>query len=345
MLRVTRQYAEAIGPGSGSARVTRQYIEVLGEATIQEASVSSPLGFTSAAVIANVVLNQWINDPLGLEQVTDERGPVYVAVRHTLGLDDVEQARPSVINVAVADVLQFADRAGRTISVSLGSTLTITDEGRRAAVAESVLALVASVSAGKGGEASDLLALTDTVDLEAVVFQNVIDTLELTHAGAYQLHGPAGLAKQYRPMVGFSTASGVSAPPIAVPTLCDGTLMLTFPYESPTLTVVLRNPEFANKDALTFNRVNRATRGGTLVIYADTAWPKTQKLTVEVTCLGESQVADLRNFFVQSLGREVGLLDHEGRQWRGLILDPDTPVANPEIKDYTVTFEFEGELC
>ena len=122
-------------------------------------------------------------------------------------------------------------------------------------------------------------------------------------------------------------------------------MTLTFPYVAPTNTLVLRNPEFANKDSLNFNRINRTTRGGTLVVFADSQWPKTQTLALEVRALKPLQADDLIDFFDQSLGLEVGLLDHEGRQWQGIITDPETPVINPERGDYSASFTFEGVLC
>ena len=43
-----------------------------------------------------------------------------------------------------------------------------------------------------------------------------------------------------------------------------------------TFSVSLRAPNLGNKDRLSFNRVLRETRGGTLVVFADPIWPKVQ---------------------------------------------------------------------
>ena len=157
--------------------------------------------------------------------------------------------------------------------------------------------------------------------------------------------GSACLNKQYQPQLGFTTDTTVEVPEGTAPTLGNGTLTLTFPFTLPTTTLVLRNPEFTNKDSLNFNRINRTTRGGTLVVYADPIWPKTQTLGFEVHCLKRAQADELIEFFGDSLGLEIGLLDHEGRQWRGIITNPDTPIINPERGDYSVSFYFEGVQC
>jgi hypothetical protein len=107
---------------------------------------------------------------------------------------------------------------------------------------------------------------------------------------------------------------------------------------------VLRNPELANKETLSFDRINRETRGGTLEVYSDPDWPKAKTLSLEVQHLKQSQVDDLLQFFLDSLGQEIGLLDHENRQWRGFILTPDAEVTHVGRENRSVQFDFEGEL-
>ena len=103
--------------------------------------------------------------------------------------------------------------------------------------------------------------------------------LNLTHSGAYyEENGSPCPNKQYQPQLGFTTDTTVLSPGCGGSLLAGWHLTLTFPYVSPTNTLVLRNPEFANKDSLNFNRINRTTRGGALVVFADSDWPKTQTL-------------------------------------------------------------------
>jgi hypothetical protein len=67
-------------------------------------------------------------------------------------------------------------------------------------------------------------------------------------------------------------------------------------------------------------------------------------LSLEVQHLKQTQVDDLLDFFLDSLGQEVGLLDHENRQWRGIILTPDAEVTYVGRENRSVQFDFEGEL-
>jgi hypothetical protein len=270
---------------------------------------------------------------------------VYTRLAHVLELEQEAFVHVSVVNLSVSDPLGLADRANRVIPLLASNELALETVGDKCNAADNALVLVQTVSIGKGKDVEQLLGLTQTVVAEGAFLRWVTTMLGLIQSGTYQLEGPSCLVRQYRPFVGFSGDEGTTPPSVTSPILADATLTLTYPYVSPTLTVVLRNPDFANKDNLTFNRVNRTTRGGILIVFADPNWPKVQKLSVQVSALRSPQVADLRTFFALSLGKEVGLLDHENRQWRGIIINPDTPILNPEHGDYSVSFEFEGELC
>ena len=87
---------------------------------------------------------------------------------------------------------------------------------------------------------------------------------------------------------------------------------LLYPAVGPaTDSVTLRAPNLGNKDRLSFNRVLRETRGGTLVVYADPIWPKIQTLVLSFSGLSGDEAQALIAFFNDHLGLEIGLLDWE----------------------------------
>ena len=97
---------------------------------------------------------------------------------------------------------------------------------------------------------------------------------------------------------------------------------------------------------MTFSRINRITRGGTLIVFSDPDWPKFETLAVRIQGLTEAQAKDLLDFFYDSTAAEVGLLDWEGRQWRGLITTPEAQIQQARKGcGYEVEFEFEGRLA
>lgn len=356
MLRATRQSVDALITGSGFARVTRQYVDVLIDPTLLYGDAADVLEFVDGAeavlihaVTQDVGLSDsiafthiWVRpveDDLGLIETLDVRGPIYVTINHNLGLDHLPAGHLAVQNVSAESVIWFQYKAARVQTAFVENTVTFSDVVYRLHPSADVLSLTQEALVGKGKSAENELIFTQVVIPGAVFRRSVTNDLALLQSGTYQLIGPCTL-KQYDPFIGFGAV--ITEP---TPTLGLATFTLTYPYVDPTTTLVLRSPAFGDRDQIGFTRINRQTRGGTLIVFADSIWPKTQTLQVEVSGLRQAQADDFLAFVGESLGKEIGLLDHENRQWRGLIMDPDTPIANPERGEYTISFQFEGELC
>ena len=109
-------------------------------------------------------------------------------------------------------------------------------------------------------------------------------------------------------------------------------------------TVELRPPNLGNKDRLSFDRINRESRGGTLKVFADPDWPKIQTLVLNFSALNRDQAYELIRFMRDHLGLEVKVSDWEQRVWKGVITKPSDPVIQDSKNSYSASFEFEGEL-
>jgi hypothetical protein len=383
--RVTRQYIDALYGAAGKARITQQYVEVLGSALEGQeypVSVTSTLAFTDTIVAgldryatytdtiefteqigvtqvhfvgstlelsdsATAVrdIPRTVVDTLDFVETNEWHGPHYFYERNFINFEQIPYGHLAVINVWVNDTLEFTEKRGRTIYITVSDWLNLAAVGIKKDAIKHTLTFTETIVAGKSKAITTTMTLTPILHVTGLFHRQITDDLGLVHAAAYQATGSACLNRQYQPQLGFTTDTTVSVPTAVAPTLSDGTLTLTFPYVSPTTTLVLRNPQFNNKDTLNFNRINRTTRGGALVVFADPQWPKTQTLAFEVRSLTQSQAANLLEFFDDCLGLEIGLLDHEGRQWRGIITNPEEPIVNPEQGDYSTTFQFEGVLC
>jgi hypothetical protein len=156
------------------------------------------------------------------------------------------------------------------------------------------------------------------------------------------------LLYEYHPFIGEGLSTEVTPPPATlIPPVAgvDVSFQLRVPatgtlYDS----IELRSPNLGNKDRLSFNRIVRETRGGTLMVYADPMWPKIQTLVLSFSGLTGTQKDALLSFLDTYLGQEIGLLDWEHRYWKGVIVKPDMPVVQDDRNSYTASFEFEGEL-
>lgn len=281
------------------------------------------------------------SDTLAFVQTVGLQGPIYLTVHQTLHLE--QDADDPHKFVKVEQVLGFVQSAGRTIPVSVSQTLAFTQNGERKNIVLQTLALLQSVAVGKGGDVEQELGLTEVITVRGIFRRLPTDDLGLNQSATYYIdRGCVRVA--YSPYVGASDPD--YTPPTTVePTLGSNTLTLTHPYTAPTTTLVLRNPAFSDKDRLNFNRINRETRGGTLIVFSDPKWPKTQTLALQVDNLNPTQAEDMIVFLRTSLGQEIGLLDWENRQWRGIITTPDARITHVGRHDRSIAFEFQGRLA
>lgn len=118
--------------------------------------------------------------------------------------------------------------------------------------------------------------------------------------------------------------------------------IFTYPYSTPTDTFELRNPQFDNVEQFEFRRISRRSRGGELQIYRDENWPKAERLIVSFNAMKEDTARQLLNFMNKSLGKEIGILDFESRQWRGILLTPSAQVEEGNTVGFSTSLEFEG---
>jgi hypothetical protein len=185
------------------------------------------------------------------------------------------------------------------------------------------------------GQVADVDNSTDFGGTESQTF--------LQQAVSFHIQGGSP-EKEYTPFIGEGDDS-YDPVPTTPPVLGSGTLTLTHPRVTPTLTLTLKNPEFGNADVVRFTKVDRLTRGGDRKFFSDSGWGSTQSFELEIANVCEAKVSidDILDFLNASLGEEIGLLDWENRQWKGIIVAPETDVT-PQVGGHTVRIVFEGEL-
>ncbi len=271
---------------------------------------------------------------------------IRVNVANTLGLVSAVQLKEH--NEAVQSFLSLSQKAGRSIPVSASNALFLQQEACRIFKLSSQLNLFSSVSPVSTKEAASVLSLIQTATVLSDFTRSLSQNLGIRQSVGFAIIPPANtpnLECTYSPFVGEVT-SGITPPPTTQPVLGTATLTLTHPFVSPTTTLVLRNPELNNSERFQFARINRTTRGGDLKIFSDSAWPKQETLKVQIEALTTAQKDSLGSFFEDNIGLEVGLLDDEDRQWKGIITQPDADFTDVSGNGctYSVIFEFEGKL-
>ncbi len=149
----------------------------------------------------------------------------------------------------------------------------------------------------------------------------------------------------YSPQISPGNDSLTPPPSVGPVLIRSPTITFTYPYDTPTTTLELRSPDVGDNESLTFYRISRETRGSSLNVYNDPTWPKVHVLSFTVTGLTQDEITGLQTFIKESLGKEVGYLDYQSIQWKGLIMNPDTVIKNNKRNcDFGAQFSFRGEV-
>jgi hypothetical protein len=201
------------------------------------------------------------------------------------------------------------------------------------------------VAAGRTRPVLDELALADNATRGGSSFNRTAsNALQLAQAASFFL---ARLASdcRYSPFLGTGDGSYPQLPDaLPCPLPDQQRFRLVYPPTgSVTDSLILRAPNLGNRDRLTFNRINRTTRGGTLVIFADPTWPKTQSLLLSFSGLKQGEARALLTFMKAHVGVEIGMIDWEGHYWTGIIVTPDDPIIQDGRNSFSASFEFQGE--
>lgn len=275
------------------------------------------------------------------------------AVTSFLGLTQTTFEHFALANRSITSHLEFVSEEegpGLTQAVNFvweleaSNIIALSDLAYRIYVVEDTLELIQTVVVASDYPVETELGLEHEVARELILGRSLESTLALTQAVAYEIERTDTLCT-YTPFVGTNGDGDATTPPSTTePVLGSALLTLTHPYVTPTTTLELRNPDFGNQTTLNYSRVFGETRGGTLIVYSDPLWPKIKTLTFQLNALTEAQTESLLDFLGDSLGQEVGLLDWENRQWRGIILTPDAEVTDNGECNKTVSLQFEGEL-
>jgi hypothetical protein len=219
------------------------------------------------------------------------------------------------IQRSVAHVLTLSDLAQIVHSVAVVSALTLTDLASELNYKNIV----------------DALGLTDVVTHSNILNFHVTDSLSFKHAviGGNQTHF-SSCAEEYVPSPALGTRTGIT---------------LTHPYGSPTLSLDMRNPRFGNVLTGNMQTINRRLRGGQLSSGRGVTWPDIVTIRLAFEALDSVKKGEFLNFVKESSGYEIGLLDHENRQWRGVIVSPDIVSTQlGRVCNFGTEFEFRGVL-
>ena len=228
---------------------------------------------------------------------------------------------------------------------SASNTLTITDEADVARSLSNSFIISDSINVTQGQLTKDNLIVTDMVAINKEVNKQPSDnlilklTVEYTHIKTHTHH-------EYKPFVGVSTDPDAPTPPsLTEPSITTYTnIQLSYPLANPTDILTLDGPELGNRDLLGYTRINRETRGGTLVIFADPDWPKREQFNLQFIGLSEVESQEILKFLRDTLGKQIKLRDWEGNERTVITLTPGNPITREGYCKNMVDLNFESAL-
>lgn len=378
--RTTQVHVIAVGAeeagfdGAGTLRVTQVHLSVL--AGLPAEAAGDEIALTEE-VEAAMGFNREVSDTIALT----ENAASVTAEDDDIALDEeivLHHGRTVTDGMALAEDIDLS--FGRTVE----DAITLTDEAMRVVTVEEETIVMAD-SAVKIYTPFDTIALTETTfNSDHVYVTDTIsmadeaeqeptpsdeielsetlatfmsrerdgeDEIELFETISYVVNADCPECcdndEDYHPFIGVTSNPNLPEPPAQeAPTLTPShSVVLSYPFMSPTATVTLRAPQFGNRESVSNNRIHRESRGGTLIIYSDTQWPKIKRLRMEFTVLTEAQAQDYLSFRATSLGQIIRLVDHESRTWQGVLIETDTPIVrNLRACGVSASLTFEGEL-
>ena len=177
-------------------------------------------------------------------------------IRHVIPLTDratVVRIKPTAINLSAANVID------------------LTDSGRKNEVGQAFqqLQLEQAATVDKCKPIGSRLELTIAAGVSVVRNRTAGSVLALNQSVTFSLVS-ADVLHQYHPFIGEGALGSPTPPPTTLAAPLEG---ITAPFQlvypatgAVTDSVTLRAPNLGNKDRLSFNRVLRETRGGTLIV-------------------------------------------------------------------------------
>ena len=307
----------------------------VGESTLNLSQVAHAFGFDE------------IEHDLGLTDEVIVRGPVLQSTSAQLTF--TQATRNSEHHAYATDDLGITDTAQYPLPTQcVTSTLNLTDLAYMSFINDVIAFTQVAIGGRSPGVQHQIIVFTQAVRHGGTFRRTIIDALGIGHSLTYFENSPCN-RKNYTPFMGEGTGNTPSAtlnsPQFDTSPGDAERFLLYYPARGARATTVsIRAPEFGDRNRNAYTRVNRETRGGRLIVFADPNWPQVRTLAVTIIGLLKTEVDEIQSLFYAHLGQLIGITDWEGHEWEGVITDPEQPAVHDGKRGWTITFQFEGQI-
>lgn len=338
---------------SGKATSTLSDLSVSGSCQLKTVRAFNNITLEDSVIVVGPI---YVTATTPIQTTTTVFNPATLTFSSTItaGLADLATATGNSVRHATS-IVSFEDtRAGLVhvridgASVEAENSLEIGHEGRisEQADATNTLALADEAIAQTGTSASDLLTISSTAAARISNFDGAESILAIHQAARFTIERTCN-RNDFAPAIGASSDPNAPEPPPASLPEASGDTGFKLIYPATGLATdtleIPRSPELGNIDRFQMDRINRETRGGTLLVYADPIWPKITTLVLRFSSLNPDVAYALMTFMEDHIGEEIKVIDWEDRAWKGVITNPQDPVTEDSPGSFTASFELEGE--
>lgn len=275
-------------------------------------TASSTVAFAQTVAATLTYVRSVLHDIVFSDLVLEKGIQVYA--NDTIGFISQADSAGSTYNVPVGDDVILDQQPKQTFTETPSSSISFTQTAEREVPADNTVTFSQTATYTVGNSATQSVTFDDTATVAGEFTGPASTTLTFSHTVIPVIENKCDL-HEYTPI-----GTLAAAPSLSVAT----SISLTYS----AFNITLRNPEFGNSDDVTSFRVFRQSRGGTYSSYRASYWPTETTLSYSFRALTRTEAQNFLQFYKDSLGQEVTLVDHEGRSWTGLIESVNAPVAD-----------------
>ena len=312
---------------------------------IRERAVENGILFSQFFVVGGAryvksIEHNLVNDETYYDTETGEYSVVHYGLGHSIDLQVI--GNRSVVNdLNLSHEIEYTHIKTTATAKSVTSSLTFGQTIADSRGMDHTIGFSQTIAVEVTHNITSTLAFTQTIGIIKVSNLFVTSTINLQSVLAHTYNESSiNVLCTYTPFIGETTDPDAPSPPQLTPPTLIPLSEITLSVEGSSVT--LRNPNLGNRDRSGFQRINRETRGGTLIVYSDPVWPKTQTLILEFSGLSETKAQEFLTFIAYSLGQNIELEDWEGNLWGGIIVSPQNPIIREGDCNISVSIEFEG---
>lgn len=344
------------------------YVEIVDELDMESigskaeySNVTSELNlYTDTLYIQLIGDFQPMSHDLNLQEDIEWENGLYLAPTHTLVLSQtvsyllpIRASRHDVLHIEqeltfnwdsklieIEDELELDQTPSRTIEVDIEDELDL-DSSVPTRV-DTIISMVDSVTYGKQVDVSHSLGLTQTVTKTATFIRDASSAISMSDRFTYRPNLTPCDLKRYSPYYG-SSSEGVKLPN-RYPGGNRGDQTTFILADDPTVCITLKQPRFDDQIRISRDRVKQPLLTGDLKVFSDPSWPILNTLTFTLPTITTEKANEFLSFVQENLGRKMYLIDWYGRNWSGIIINPDSVITENHNSAWGINVEFRGKL-